>query len=141
MDAAIAQALGADRTLVVSSRHRAAALQRAWARARREAGDAVWRTPEILSFEAWFIRQWRRAREAGGLACALQLLSTAQERRLWTQVLDQMSLREGAGEGGLRAHSASLMQAATRARRDLLDLASGALSVEERLLVEALAEV
>lgn len=132
----MAQMLAAGRTLLVPSRHRAAALRQAWARARNSAGEAVWRTPEILTFDAWFAREWQRARDSGLLATPLRLLNTAQERRLWAQVLSRLPLGDGAD---LRIHAQALMRAAARARRTMVEPGRHAANAEERLLATALA--
>jgi probable DNA repair protein len=139
VDAAVAESLAAGRTLVVASRHRAAALQQAWARARVAAGDAVWRTPEILTFDAWLAREWLRARDQGRLLSPRQLLNAAQERRIWAQVLSELE-QQGGGEP-LVVHAQALVHAATRARRSLVDVAAHAVTAEERLLAAALARV
>ncbi|MEY2854723.1 MAG: hypothetical protein RL030_1855 [Pseudomonadota bacterium] len=140
MNEAIAQALAAGRTLIVPSRQRAAALSQAWARARSAAGESVWRTPEILTFDAWLAREWQRARSAGRLSGTLQLLNTAQERRLWVQVLGQLEA-EGTCGNQLRAHAQALMRSAARSRRSLIDTGRHAVGAEEALLATALREV
>lgn len=140
MNEAIAQALAAGRTLIVPSRQRAAALTQSWARERAAAGESVWRTPEVLTFDAWLAREWQRMRSAGSASRPLQLLNTAQERRLWMQVLEQMEAGEPGG-GELRIHAQALMRAAARARRSLIDTGRHAASAEERLLATALREV
>lgn len=140
MNEAIAQVLAAGRTLIVPSRQRAAAVSQAWARTRAAAGESVWRTPEILTFDAWLAREWQRARSAGNLVPPLQLLNAAQERRLWTQVLGQMEAEAPPGSE-LRVHAQALMRSATRARRSLIDTWRHAVGAEEKLLAAALREV
>lgn len=138
IDVEIAAALSGGRTVIVPSRQRAAALALCWARARIRAGEALWSTPDILGFDAWLAREWQRARDTHG-GPAPQLLSRAQERRIWSQELEALE-REGAGQD-LGAHVAALMRAASRARRDLVEPHRHAASSEERLLARALERV
>lgn len=129
-------ALASGRALIVPDSHRAAAVRLAWSRLQLAAGRSVWPSPHVLTWDAWLVRQWRAA-VLRGAAPALQLLGAAQERELWLQVLQEME----SGGIALGPHAPALMRAAVRAAQSQLSLPRSALSEEERLLANALAEV
>lgn len=135
MDAAIAAAVAAGRSIIVPTAQRAAALRWNWARLQRAQGREVWSTPEILTWEAWLDARWQRA-PRGGL---LRRLNRSQQRGLWEKVLRDLGARFGS-EDELSLHAPALMQAATKATQSLLDLSRSAVSDEEQLLVAAMGE-
>ncbi|HYP80423.1 MAG TPA: PD-(D/E)XK nuclease family protein [Steroidobacteraceae bacterium] len=139
MDASIAAALEAGRSVIVPTPQRAAALRWNWARAQRHLGREVWSTPDILTWEAWVESRWEQAQRLGQQQ-GIRRLNRSQQRRLWEQVLRGLAPRLAAGED-LSPHAAALMAAAAAATQSLLGLARLAMSDEEVLLVEALVEV
>ena len=139
LDTSIVAAIEAGRPVILPDQHRAAALGLAWARLQLDAGREAWFTPTLLTWDAWLARQWQRASQRG-LVPVLQLLSPAQERVLWQQVLEEMSLPQQDPDA-LLAHAAALMRAAGRATQSLLNLSRSAFSEEEKLLAAALVEV
>ncbi|HXR51414.1 MAG TPA: PD-(D/E)XK nuclease family protein [Steroidobacteraceae bacterium] len=139
MDASIAAALEAGRSVIVPTPQRAAALRWNWARLQRHLGREVWSTPDILTWEAWLDSRWDQAQRLGQQP-GLRRLNRSQQRRLWEQVLRSLAPRLAAGED-LAPHAAALMSAAAAATQSLLSLARLAMSDEELLLVEALVEV
>lgn len=140
MDASVAAALEAGRSIIVPSPQRAAALRWNWARMQRARGRAVWSTPDILTWDAWLDARWDQAQRLGGRPAGLRRLGRSQQRRLWEQVLREMAPRIAPGED-LAPHASALMNAAAEATQYLLSLSRIALSDEERLLVAALVEV
>jgi probable DNA repair protein len=93
-----------DGTLVVPSRQRAEAMRLALARAARSRGERVWRTPDILSLEAWLTREIDARARTEALP---RLLSSAQDWLIWRQctarLTDQLELvARGALAEGLR---------------------------------------
>lgn len=134
MDAAIAAAIEAGRSIIAPTAQRAAALRWHWARLQRARGREVWSTPEVLTWEAWLDARWQRARHDQ----PLRRLNRSQQRGLWERVLRGLGGRFGSAED-LALHAPALMQAAARATQSLLSLRS-AVSEEEQLLCEALGE-
>ncbi|MEO8308211.1 MAG: PD-(D/E)XK nuclease family protein [Pseudomonadota bacterium] len=130
MEASIAAALAAGRSVIVSSPQRAAALGLAWARTQLAAGKSVWSSPDILTWDAWIRREWQRASADESTAAQL-CLSTAQELQVWERVLGD----------NLRQFAPDLMRAAARAVQEGVRLGSWGSSEEEQLLVDTLRQV
>ncbi len=139
LDAALVAAIEAGRDLIVSDRHRAAALRLAWARRQQRQGSPVWATPSIHTWEAWLTRQWREALQRGAVP-PLQLLGASQERLLWEEVLAGMAAGDG-DEAAFTLHAGALMRAAAAATQAGIDPTRSAASREEQLLAAALAGV
>ncbi|MEO8314570.1 MAG: PD-(D/E)XK nuclease family protein [Pseudomonadota bacterium] len=135
LDVSIVAAIEAGRALIVPSSQRATALRYAWARRQQGLGIAVWKTPVVLTWEAWLAQQWRSASLQGRVAGGLQLLVPAQERALWESALRQLA---GDDAEALRSHVPALMRAASLASQSLLALHKSASTEEEMLLVAAL---
>ena len=70
-------------------------------------GEEAWQRPDIQSMDAWMTNQWQQARFV--MSSATSLLSLAQERELWRQIIE----RERPDLFDLRA-MASLAQRAAR---------------------------
>jgi ATP-dependent helicase/nuclease subunit B len=121
----------------VPSAQRATALRYAWARHQLAQGAAVWRTPQILTWDGWLAAQWRAA-ALQNLVPGRQLLDASQERMLWEAALQQLG---GDDPAALLPHAAPLMRAAATANQSLLPLARMAVTEEEQLLVAALRAV
>ncbi len=134
MDAAIAAAIEAGRSIIAPTAQRAAALRWNWARLQRARGREVWTTPDVLTWEAWLDARWQRARHGQ----PLRRLNRSQQRGLWERVLRGLDGRFGSPDE-LALHAPALMQAAARATQSLLSLRS-AVSEEEQLLAQAVAE-
>lgn len=73
-------------TILAASRRLAHALVQDHARRAVAAGQLVWRTPRILHWSAWLRQQWLE-RRALGQHPALRLLSPAQARVIWSDVV------------------------------------------------------
>lgn len=140
MDASLAAALEAGRSVIVPSPQRAAALRWNWARVQGALGHSVWPTPDILTWEAWLDARWDQSQRLGGRPAGLRRLNRSQQRRLWERVLRELAPRFAPGED-LAPHASALMNAAAEATQYLLSLSPLAISDEERLLVAALVEV
>ena len=122
---AIREGLASGATLVCASAQRQAALRAAWAEAQREAGQALWRTPRILTFnlfaeqaldESWAatgqpdrllmpgaewaaLREWRRS-SGGSTAEARALLNAVRTLADWRMARSSQALG-GSPEGDL----------------------------------------
>jgi len=140
MDASIAAALEAGRSVIVPTPQRAAALRWNWARMQRARDLEVWATPEILTWDAWLDSRWDLAQRLGQQPGGTRRLNRSQQRRLWEQVLRTLSPRLAPGED-LAPHATALMAAAAAATQSLVSVARVAVSDEELLLVEAMVEV
>jgi ATP-dependent helicase/nuclease subunit B len=121
----------------VPSAQRATALRHAWARHQLAQGAAVWRTPEILTWDGWLAAQWRAA-ALQNLVPDRQVLNASQERMLWEAALQRLG---GDDPAALLPHAAPLMRAAALASQSLLPLARMAVTEEEQLLAAALRTV
>jgi probable DNA repair protein len=137
MDASVAAAIEAGRSVIVPNAQRAAALRLAWARAQQAQGVTLWATPEILTWDAWLTRQWQQAVLLGRLPQEQQRLGHSQELLLWELALETLPAQETAPDD-LQLHAAALMQAAGLATQACLTLAQSAVTEEETLLAEAL---
>jgi ATP-dependent helicase/nuclease subunit B len=89
---------------VVPSRQRAEAMRLALARAARRRGERVWRTPDILPFDTWLVREIDARARTEALP---RILSPAQEWLIWRQCSAQFSdhlqlVARGALAEGLR---------------------------------------
>ena len=139
LDAALVAAIESGRDLIVPNRHRAAALRLAWARRQLAAGQRVWSSLSVHTWEAWLTRQWREAAQRGATAPA-QLLDASQERALWESVLAQLA-DDGEDAITLTQHAGAMMLAAARATQSTIDPDRLALGREEALFARALAAV
>ncbi len=115
----LADTLGAGATLVVPSRQRAHAVRLAYAARQLAAGKRVWKSPDILPFEAWCVRE-RQPRTHVLDANTLRLLAPGEEWLLW---------REAAAEAArhlellqLEALAEGLQQSCARADELAIDL-------------------
>jgi ATP-dependent helicase/nuclease subunit B len=100
----------------------------------------VWHTPEVLTWDAWLVRQWRVAVAAGNAGAARQLLARSQQRALWQSVLHDLPAA-ATDPAAIGAHASALIRSATRATQSLLLLARQAMTEEEALLAAAITEV
>jgi ATP-dependent helicase/nuclease subunit B len=139
MEPGIAAALASGRVLIVPSAQRAAALRWNWARVQLAEGRSVWSTPEVMTWDAWLEAQWEKARLAGRVAAGTRRLNRSQQLQLWQRVLGSIEDRFGAASD-LALHAAALMRSAALAVQWQLPLSRLAVTDEEKLLVEALAE-
>jgi probable DNA repair protein len=80
---ALLEFLRDDTTVITANRRLARAVVEAYADRQIDAGERVWRTPDVVPFSAWVERSWR----ACSRAAATALLRPAQERLLWEQVV------------------------------------------------------
>lgn len=139
MDGELARALHEGRSLIVPTPQHATRLSLAWARMRLAAGDAVWASPDILTWDAWLAREWARGRDLlPEPARSARLLNRAQERALWTQVLARIGAHH---DTTLTAHASALMRSAHRLNQSQLALPRGPATAEEQLLRDALQAV
>lgn len=137
MDGSVAAALEQGRCVIVPTPQAGARLRLAWARRQIHSGRDVWSSPDILTWEAWLAREWQRSVDPAHPAARLRVLNRAQERRLWSDALQE--LEQGFPDGGLlRMHAPALRRTAQRARQYLLVPPHTALTTEEQLLWRAL---
>jgi ATP-dependent helicase/nuclease subunit B len=136
MQASVAAALAAGRSVIVPSPQRAVALGLAWARAQIAGGKSVWPSPDILTWDAWIRREWERASASGLVPADLLCLDSGQELLVWERALLELE-----PEGGLRQFAPDLMRAAARAVQEGVRLSGARASEEEALLVRAFARV
>jgi ATP-dependent helicase/nuclease subunit B len=128
LSAAVCAVLERGGCVVSADPHQAYQLRLAWAEHQQRHGSAGWPSPDILSVDAMVARAWQRAL-IDDPATRPILLSAAQERTLWEQVV-----RGRRGEQFLQPHGTA--RAAQRSWRRLqnwnLDLRqSGAWTSEE----------
>ena len=112
---ALLAAVAAGRTVLAPNTELAAALFDAVQRVHRDAGDAVWPTPQVLDFSSWLRAQHAQRQLADVIAP--RLLSEVEERELWRSVID------AAESGGDFLDPAGAARAARRARRTLFEYA------------------
>lgn len=93
LPAVIAAALASGHTIVTTTAQRAAALRLAWARQQILASRRVWRSPDVLPFEAWRERSVDLARVRG--SSSPRGLTLAEETLLWMRAAAALT-REGA---------------------------------------------
>ncbi|AMN46977.1 hypothetical protein ACG33_07680 [Steroidobacter denitrificans] len=100
-------------TILAASRRLAHALVQDHARRAVAAGQLVWRTPRILHWSTWLRQQWLE-RRALGQHPALRLLTPAQARVIWSDVVGASEPGAGlltpAGAARLAARSWQYMQ-------------------------------
>ncbi len=115
----LAESLGAGATLVVPSRQRAYAVRLAYAARQLAGGGRVWKSPDVLPFEAWRVRE-RQPRAHELEANTARLLAPGEEWLLW---------REAAAEAArhlellqLEALAEGLQQSCARADELAIDL-------------------
>lgn len=87
MSATLPQCLERGDTVVTATRRLARHCRELHDRAQLQRGRAGWRPADALTWDAWVERVWRDLRDYGRLAGDERLLSQAQERVLWEQVL------------------------------------------------------
>jgi len=97
----------------VPSRQRAHAVRLAYAAAQLNAGARVWRTPDVLTFDAWLLREVERA--ASSRTDLPRVLSPPEEWLLWRQCTLELTqghelLNRGALAESLREASALAAQ-------------------------------
>lgn len=83
-------------TVVTVNRRLARALLGAYAERAAEEGRAVWRTPDVLPFQAFISRAWNEFRD--GADPGASLLSDSQERLFWEAVIRETGAPELDGE-------------------------------------------
>lgn len=81
-------ALDAGATVVTVNPRLARSLRSAYNRRQVEHGEVAWRTPSILSFDAWCESLWIDLVDAG-YAGSRQLPNAAQESALWERIVDE----------------------------------------------------
>lgn len=74
-------------TIVTANERLARTLHLAYNRRQRAAGRCAWRTPSILSWQAWISRLWSQSLSAGASAAERILLSPQQELVLWRHIV------------------------------------------------------
>jgi hypothetical protein len=75
-------------TVLTSSRRLAHALRLGYAAHMQARGLGVWRTPHVLPWSTWLRQQWIEQRANASNGKPLQLLSRAQARVLWDDVVN-----------------------------------------------------
>ena len=84
----LAETLGAGATLVVPSRQRAHAVRLAYAARQLAGGERVWKSPDVLPFEAWRVRE-HQPRAHLAEAETARLLAPGEEWLLWREAAEQ----------------------------------------------------
>ncbi|MBI1733027.1 MAG: PD-(D/E)XK nuclease family protein [Gammaproteobacteria bacterium] len=79
-------------TIVTSSARLAQRLSWQYTQSRLAAGAAAWQTPDILTWNRWVVRLWQEQQWIGARTEAL--LSAAQRRFLWQQIIESSPWRE-----------------------------------------------
>ncbi|MET0291010.1 MAG: hypothetical protein ABW136_01515, partial [Steroidobacteraceae bacterium] len=136
LDAQLVEAIEARRTIIVPTRQRAAAVRLAYAWRQRAAGSKVWRTPDVIAWEAWLSRELSRARQRLGTGPAL--LNPSQELALWQTVVVGVAESDEQGDRAF-AHAESIATAAILAREWRLEWPSHGVPDEALLLQRAMA--
>jgi len=83
--------LAAGATVVTPNRRLARDLKRAFDFFRQSAGERVWRSADVLPWEAWLARSYQELPPANDTP---RLLSALQERTLWQQVIAESAAAE-----------------------------------------------
>ncbi|HLS81822.1 MAG TPA: PD-(D/E)XK nuclease family protein [Steroidobacter sp.] len=121
--------------VLTASRRLAHALRVGYAHYARERGRMVWRTPVVLPWTAWLREQWREAR-ASDSARPSQLLTSAQTRVIWEEVV----ARSSCGAGLLNPVNAARLAARSWRRMQehciAVEQLEGELDLEARALHE-----
>lgn len=98
-------ALDADSTLLTVNNRLAAELRTRYDRLQLTAGRRVWPTADILPWSAWLRRHYELLLDSG--FTDRDLLSPAQERLLWQEIVEQHATPSGLLRPGAAADSAS----------------------------------
>ncbi len=80
-------ALESATTIVTAQPRQAFAIRTAWGEHQRRLGRRVWSTPDVLPLSAWLARDWSQALASETGSSLPTLLSPAQERTIWEQVV------------------------------------------------------
>jgi len=76
-------------TVLTASRRLAHALRLGYAQHAQNQGQSVWRTPRVLPWSTWLGQQWLESRASNTHAHHARLLTNAQARILWDQVVSE----------------------------------------------------
>jgi probable DNA repair protein len=112
--------LTAGGTVLAASERAARAILADFHAAQHTAGHVAWKTPAILSWEAWLRDQWQQRNTAGAM-----LLNPLQEQSLWLRVIERCR-RD-------LLHPKKLAEAAMRAYRLLVNYAPQHLRASSRI--------
>ena len=82
-------------TVLTASRRLAHALRIAYATHAQQQSLTAWRTPVVLPWTTWLRQQWLDARARGKTNEPLRLLSPAQARLIWEQIVVSHPLAQG----------------------------------------------
>ena len=82
------RALTSTATIVTADPRQAFAVRLAWNEQHHSLGHVVWPSPDVLPLSTWLARMWGRAASGDEPAEHAPLLTTAQERTLWEQVVE-----------------------------------------------------
>lgn len=82
-------------TVLTASRRLAHAARRSYADLQRQRGLKIWRSPRVLPLSAWLRQQWVEQRATATDSKPLRLLTGAQVRVLWDQVVTASTLSGG----------------------------------------------
>ncbi|MGB5588654.1 MAG: PD-(D/E)XK nuclease family protein [Gammaproteobacteria bacterium] len=74
-------------TVVTATRRLARALRAREDRQNLARGQRAWWPTDVLPWDAWVERQWRRARDQGHPVCDRKLIGAEQERVVWEQII------------------------------------------------------
>lgn len=77
---------GGGLTVITSTRRLARHLRNQDDRRQLQAGRRAWLPLDVLPWESWIEREWRRCRDVGVAGCDRRLLGPEQERVVWEQV-------------------------------------------------------
>jgi ATP-dependent helicase/nuclease subunit B len=76
-------------TVLTASRRLAHALRLGYAQHAQSLGQSVWRTPRVMPWSTWLGQQWLESRVSNTHAQNTRLLTNAQARLLWDQVVGE----------------------------------------------------
>jgi ATP-dependent helicase/nuclease subunit B len=76
-------------TVLTASRRLAHALRLGYAQYAQNLGHSVWRTPRVMPWSTWLGQQWLESRASHTHAHHARLLTSAQARILWDQVVSE----------------------------------------------------
>jgi probable DNA repair protein len=85
------KALESGATVVTANNRLSRSLARAYGLARQEAGESAWRSPDVLSWDAWLKRQWAALRLTDQRGDR-RLISETQATVLWERVIRDSGL-------------------------------------------------
>jgi probable DNA repair protein len=104
-------------TIVTADARQSFAVRLAWNERQRALGCVAWPSPDVVPLSTWLARAWSRGTSSAAAANSATLLTRAQERALWEQVV------EASGDERVLLHPYGAARAALRSWQRIHDWA------------------